>query len=60
MKRKYDVSGGIDNRGTLNIFNSTVRNNSTASGGGGIKNFSGATANITGSTISERDNRKFR
>jgi CSLREA domain-containing protein len=45
-------SGGIDNRGTLDMSNSTVSGNSTGNGGGGVRNFGGGTATIADSSIS--------
>ena len=49
-KSEGDVGGGILNRGTCSIINSTIKNN-YANEGGGIFNTSHSTLNISSSTI---------
>ena len=43
--------GGLHVLGTLNLTDSTVSNNTAVNAGGGVRIFSGATANIVNSTI---------
>jgi hypothetical protein len=46
------LGGGIDNRGTLTLTDSTVTGNSAASGGGGIANDKEGTVTLTDSEVS--------
>ena len=54
VTRGYETSGlggGITNSGTMTITNSTISNNSSPHGGGGIRNYEGATLTISNTTI---------
>lgn len=46
------LGGGIKNRGTLSLINSTLSSNSAEFSGGGIYNDAGSITNLTNSTIS--------
>jgi RTX calcium-binding nonapeptide repeat (4 copies) len=52
---KANRAGGIGNGGSLKITNSTISGNKSGEGGGGILNFSGGTAEISFSTITNNE-----